>query len=124
MMGLKKQQQKLKQELQKMLEQMKKNKGKKKGKGYNNQLVRTLAEQEIFNKMLKDMQEGKSFSPEAEQKLKEIKRLSDENVQDLINENIGEHLLHRQKKIKTRLLEAEKAQRKQEEDDKRESKEI
>ncbi len=56
------------------------------------------------------------------QKLKEIKRISDINVEDLIKQNIGSHLLRRNKQIKTRLLEAEKAERKQDEDDKRESK--
>lgn len=123
MTGLKKQQQKLKKELQNLLEQMRKDNGKTKGKEFGKQLVKTLAEQEVFNKMIDDLQKGKSFSPEAEQKLKEIRKLSEQNVQDLINKHIGDNLLKRNKLIKTRLLDAENAERKQKEDKKRESKE-
>ncbi len=122
MQSLKKQQQKLKDELEQLLEQMKKEGGKKPGGEMSNQIVKTLAEQEIFNKMLQDMQNGKSISPEGEQKLKEIKKLSDKNIDDLINRNITPELFRRNERIKTRLLEAEKSQRERELEKKRESK--
>jgi len=123
MQNLKKQQQELKQELEKLLEQMKKEGGKKPGGEMSKQIVKTLAEQEIFNKMLKDLQNGKSISPEGEQKLKEIKKLSDKNIDDLINKNITPELFRRNERIKTRLLEAEKSEREREQEKKRESKE-
>ncbi|MDF1548864.1 MAG: hypothetical protein P1P88_13655 [Bacteroidales bacterium] len=123
MQGLKQQQEKLKQELEKLLEQMKNSGGKQNGNGMDNQIVKSLAEQEIFNKMLKDLQNGKGISPEADQKLKEIKRLSDKNIEDLINKNITPELLKRNQLIKTRLLESEKSEREQEQEKKRESNE-
>ena len=123
MQNLKQQQQKLKDELEQLLEPMKKDGGKKPGGEMNKQIVKTLAEQEIFNKMLQDLQNGKSISPEGEQKLKEIKKLSDQNIDDLINKNISPELFKRNERIKTRLLEAEKSEREREQEKKRESKE-
>ena len=122
MQNLKQQQENLKQELQKLLEQMKQQKGKKPGGEMNKQIVKTLAEQEIFNKMLQDLQNGKSLSPEVEKQLRQIKKLSEQNVDDLINKNITPELLRRNERIKTRLLEAEKSEREREKEKKRESK--
>ena len=121
MQQLKQQQQNLKQQLEQLLEELKKSGGKKTGK-VNEQIVKTLAEQEIFNKMLKDLQNSQGISPEGSKQLKEIKKMSDENINDLINKNITPELLKRNQQIKTRLLEAENAERKREQDKKRESK--
>ncbi len=124
MQNLKKQQENLKQELEKLLEQMKQQKpGEKPGGEMNKQIVKSLAEQEIFNKMLDDLQRGKGLNPEGEQKLKEIKKLSEKNIEDLINKNITPELFKRNERIKTRLLEAEKSEREREQEKKRESKE-
>ncbi len=123
MQNLKKQQEKLKEQLQGLLDEMKKNEGKPNGPGMNDQLVKTLAEQEIFNKMLQDLQQGKGINPETDQKLKEIKQLSDKNIDDLINKNISPELFNRNQKILTRLLEAEKSENEREQEKKRESKE-
>jgi ABC-type transporter Mla subunit MlaD len=122
MQQLKQQQKNLKQQLEQLLEELKKSGGKTNGK-VNEQIVKTLAEQEIFNKMLKDLQNSKGISPEGMKQLKEIKKMSDKNVNDLINKNITQELLRRNEQIKTRLLEAENAERKREQDKKRESKE-
>ncbi len=119
---LKKQQQNLKQQLEQLLEELKKSGGKKSDK-VNEQIVKTLAEQEIFNKMLKDLQNSKGISPEGMKQLKEIKKMSDKNINDLINKNISQELIRRNEQIKTRLLEAENAERKREKENKRESKE-
>ena len=123
MQSLKKQQEKLKEQLQELLEEMKKNEGKPGSSGMNEQIVKTLAEQEIFNKMLQDLQRGKGISPETDKKLKEIKQLSDKNIDDLINKNITPELFNRNQKILTRLLEAEKSDNEREQEKKRESKE-
>ena len=123
MQDLKKQQQKLKEELEKLLNQMKNNEGGKNGKEMSDQIVKTLAEQEIFNQMLKQLQNTPGISPESDKKLKEIQRLSDQNIDDLINKSISPELLNRNQKILTRLLESEKAEKEREIDEKRESKE-
>jgi hypothetical protein len=126
MSSLKKQQQKLKESLEKLLEEMKKNGGKSEGENgekVNEQIVKTLAEQEIFNKMLQEMQNQKGISPETDKKLKEIKNLSDQNIEDLINKKIAPELQNRTQKILTRLLESEKAEQEREQEKKRESKE-
>ncbi len=122
MQQLKQQQQNLKQQLEQLLEELKKSGGKKTGK-VNEQIVKTLAEQEIFNKMLKDLQNSEGISPEGMKQLKEIKQISDKNINDLINKNISQELIRRNQQIKTRLLEAENAERKREQDKERESKE-
>jgi len=123
MQDLKLQQQKLKQELEKLLNEMKKNDGKINSDGINEQIVKTLAEQEIFNKMLNDFQNQKGINPETDKKLKEIKNLSDQNIEDLINKKISPELFNRNQKILTRLLDSEKSEQEREQEKKRESKE-
>lgn len=123
MQNLKKQQQKMKNELQKLLEQMKKEGGMKPGSEGNKQIVKTLAEQEIFEKMLKELQKGEGVGNEGLKKLDEIKKILDQNIEDLINKNITPELIRRNERIKTRLLEAEKSEREREKEKKRESKE-
>lgn len=123
MQNLKKQQEKMKNELQKLLEQMKKEGGSKPGSEGNKQIVKTLAEQEIFEKMLKELQQGEGVGQEGLKKMEEIKKIIDENINDLINKNISPELIRRNERIKTRLLEAEKSEREREKEKKRESKE-
>ncbi|MCF6239777.1 MAG: hypothetical protein L3J74_00345 [Bacteroidales bacterium] len=122
MQQLKQQQQNLKQQLEQLLDELKKSGGKKTGK-VDEQIVKTLAEQEIFNKMLNDLQNSEGISPEGMKQLKQIKQISDKNINDLINKNISQELIRRNQQIKTRLLKAENAERKREKDKKRESKE-
>ena len=69
------------------------------------------------------MQKGKGINPETDKKLKEIKQLSDKNIDELINKKISPELFNRNQKILTRLLEAEKSEREREQEKKRESKE-
>jgi hypothetical protein len=123
MQKLKDQQESLKKQLEQLLNEMKKNGGKKQGKNIDKSVVKSLAEQEIFNKMINEMQNSEGISPETSKKLKEIKRLSDENINDLIEKNISQDLLKRNQIIKTRLLEAENAERKREKEKIRESNE-
>ena len=123
MKQLNRQQQSLKKQLEQLLEQLKKNGGKKSGEGVSKEIVKSLAAQEILNKMLKEMQNSEGISPETMKQLKEIKRLSDKNIDDLINRNITSNLLKRNERIKTRLLEAEKSEREREKEKIRESNE-
>jgi flagellar biosynthesis GTPase FlhF len=123
MENLKQQQKQLKKELEKLLEQMRSNSGKPNDNAMNDQIVKTLAEQEIFNKMIQEMQNQKGINPETDKQLKEIKKLSDQNVEDLINKKITPELLNRNQKILTRLLESDRAEKEREQENKRESKE-
>ncbi len=112
-------QENFKQMLQQMLKQMKD--GKLDPNSVNKRIVKMLKEQEIFNKLLDEMQNGEGISPETSQKLKQIKIMTDKNIQDLINKKIDNNLLERNNRILTRLLEAENAERKREKEKKRES---
>ncbi|MFN8256446.1 MAG: DUF4175 family protein [Bacteroidales bacterium] len=118
---LKGQQKKLKEQLQKLLDEMKKNEGN--ANQMNKSIVEALAEQEIFNKILKELMNGKGVNPDEFKKLQEIKQLSDKNIDDLINKKITPELYNRNQRILTRLLESEKAEKEREQEQKRESKE-
>ncbi len=117
------QQESLKKQLESMLQQMKDGNGKPNPNATNKKLAQMLAQQEIFQQMMQEMQNSNEISPEAARILNEIKQINEQNQKDLINRNITPELLQRQQKITTRLLEAENAQNKRETDDKRESNE-
>jgi len=112
-------QENFKEMLKQMLKQMKD--GKMDPAAFNKKLVKMLKEQEIFNKLLDELQNSDGINPETSKKLKEIKRMTDKNIEDLINKNINNNLLERNNKILTRLLEAENAEQKREKEKKRES---
>ena len=121
----KKQAQSLKQQMQNMLKQMKKGNGKGKGKKgkkpSKGELGKMIAEQEKMQKMLQDLSNSQGISPQTAKKLKEIKNISKQVENDLINQNITPTTLKRQELILTRLLEAENSEFKRDQDNKRES---
>ena len=122
---MRKQQQSLKQQLQDMINQMKNGKqGRLSKDALNKKLAKMIAQQEIFNKMLNDLQMNNSLAPETMRKLNEIKRLMEENKNDLINRNVTPQTLYRQQQILTRLLEAENSEYQRKVDNERKSKEI
>ena len=121
MQDLKGMQESLKQQMKQMLKQMKDGKGSFNQNAQNKQLAKMLAQQEIFKQMLKEMQSGFSLNSETQKLLNEINKMNDENKKQIINRKINPQLLERQKKIETRLLEAEKAENKRKFDKKRES---
>jgi len=108
----------MKQSLQKMIEQMKQGQGKP---GMSQQLSKMMAEQEKYQQMLNDMIKDGGFSPDATQKLNEIKQLIDQNQKDIVNKSISPQTMFRQNQILTRLLEAENAENQRDKDTKRES---
>jgi len=118
MSDMKSQQQSMKQSLQKMIEQMKQGQGKP---GMSQQLSKMMAEQEKYQQMLNDMIKDGGFSPDATQKLNEIKQLIDQNQKDIVNKSISPQTMFRQNQILTRLLEAENAENQRDKDTKRES---
>jgi hypothetical protein len=121
---------KMQESLSKQLEDLKKqgqNKGQSKT-GNNPQLSKELAgaaaKQAALRKMMEDKaaemnQDGSGKGNEMKQIAKEMEQIQ----KDIVNNNITEETLRRQKDILTRLLRAENAERTQGEDEKRESKE-
>ena len=120
---MKSQQQSLKQQLQQMIDQMKseQNKpgGNKPGQGMSKQLSKMLGDQEKYNQQLNQLMKDGDLSPDAVKQLNEIKKLMDKNELDIVNRSVSPSTLSRQDQIISRLLEAEKAERERDQDDKR-----
>ncbi len=127
---------KLQEQLNKQIEQMQKGMqkgGQKPGEkpggaqgegGMSEGLAKMAAQQEAIRKMLQDVaseleKEGKGSSGN----LDKLHDLMEETETDLVNKRITAETLHRQQEILTRLLEAEKAERQRDEEERRESKE-
>lgn len=124
----------MQQQLQKQLQQMKKSSGKNPGeKGQGGQmgqsnslsknLVQMAAKQEAIRQKLQQMSEGMEEGSEGNKGLKEAIKQMEQNERDIVNNNINVETLRRQEEILQRLLKAEKAEREQEMDNKRKSKE-
>ena len=84
------------------------------------------AKQEAMRQQLEEMarqlQEGEDGEGAGKNGLKEAIRKMEENEKDIVNNRINTETLKRQEEILTRLLEAEKAEREQDKEKKRESK--
>ncbi|MCM1532132.1 MAG: hypothetical protein NC048_07430 [Bacteroides sp.] len=85
--------------------------------------ARAAAKQEMIRRMLQQkMQEEKIKNPGAAGLYNRILGDMETTERDLVNKILNDRVLSRQKNIETRLLEAENAELKREQDDKRESK--
>ncbi len=112
-------------ELQKQLNQqiqdLKQN-GPKPGSSMSEELARLAAQQEMLRKALKDLEEQmKQGGQQPGNQMNELNRLMEETEKDLVNKQLNDRLIQRQKEIETRLLEAENALRERETDEQRES---
>lgn len=112
-------------ELQKQLNQqiqdLKQN-GPKPGSSMSEELARLAAQQEMLRKALKDLEEKmKQGGQQPGNQMNELNRLMEETEKDLVNKQLNDRLIQRQKEIETRLLEAENALRERETDEQRES---
>lgn len=121
MQDLKSMQEGLKKQMEQMLKDMKSGEGKMGKNGQNKRLAKMLAQQEIFRQMMKDLNAQFSLNPETQKMLREIDKMAEENQKDIVNRRITPKLLERQKRIETRLLEAEKAENKRKTENKRKS---
>ena len=114
----------LKEAQKKLNKEMKKGKigkkGKKKGEQESKKLMQLAKKQEAIRKQLLELRDEQSKNGE-KGKLDKILEDMEKNETDIINNRITQETIARQEEILTRLLEAEKAEREQEEDDKRES---
>ncbi len=98
--------------------------GKPQNSGQSQQLGKLAAQQEALRRELQKLagqmdKEGKSGNGE----LKKIADNMEKTETDLVNKRITQETLNRQQEIMTRLLEAEKAEREREQDEKRQSNE-
>jgi hypothetical protein len=122
-------QQDLEQNMQKAKQQMQQQQGQqmpggqKQGQqGMSEQMAKMARQQQIIREMLQDInQEENKNGQNPLGNLDKISQQMEQNERDLVNKRITDETLKRQAEIKTRLLEAEKADEQREQDDKRES---
>lgn len=121
----------LQESLNKELERLKKEleqgqQGKKKigdNAKLNESLAKAVAQQEMIRKMVqREAERIKTEKGKPSKKLNEIAKQMEQTEKDIVNKRITHNTINRQAKILTRLLEHEKAEKKQEKDNKRESK--
>jgi hypothetical protein len=103
----------------------KKNQGKGQGEKMSEEMARMAAQQEAIRKKLQDYQSElkKQGRGKEAQNLNGALKKMEENETDLVNKILRAESMQRQQEIETRLLEAEKAERKRGEEEKRKSKE-
>ena len=95
-------------------------KGKKKGEKNSKKLMQLAKQQESIRKQLMELRDEQGKNGE-KGKLDKIIKDMEENETDIINNRITQETISRQEEILTRLLEAEKSEREQGEDDQRKS---
>nr|WP_320020492.1 DUF4175 family protein [uncultured Draconibacterium sp.] len=117
MENLKESSESIKQQLQKMIEQMKNGNS----QGLSKQMGQSLMQHEMMQQMLRDLMNNGQVGSQAQETLKQIDQMLEENRRELINKSINAETIARQNLITTRLLEAEKAETEREFEDKRES---
>lgn len=107
----------IKKQLEQMIQQMKNGKGQQ----MSQQLGQSLMQHEMMQQMLRELMNEGGVGSTAKETMKQIDKLLEENRKQLMNKNVNAEMVARQNLIKTRLLEAEKAERERDFDDKRES---
>jgi hypothetical protein len=100
----------------------KKGKGKKKGEKQSKELMELAKQQEQIRNQLMELREEIGDSGD-KGKIDKILEGMEETERDIINNRITQETINRQAEILSRLLEAENADREQEEDNKRKAKE-
>lgn len=93
--------------------------GKKKGGNSAKEFAETAAQQAALRKALEELQQQKMEQGEGSKGLQQIIDAMDKIESDLVNKRLDNDMLLRQQDILTRLLEAEKADRQREFDNKR-----
>ncbi|WP_018341837.1 DUF4175 family protein [Cytophaga aurantiaca] len=108
-------------QLSQRIEELKKNGGS--GKGFSEELAKLAAEQERIRKSLQEMEKVmKEQGGNPSNEMKKLSEMMEQTERDLVNKNITNETIMRQREIQTRLLEAEKSIREREWDNTRESK--
>jgi hypothetical protein len=110
----------LQQELNKKIQQLKQSG--KTGKELSEELGKLAQEQEAIRRMMQQMKDGGKNQGEKGQGdngLEEMIKQMEQTEKDLVNKNINEQTLKRQQEILTRMLESEKSQKEQDEEETR-----
>ena len=122
---LKEQQQRLNQNMQRMRDQMQqqpeKNMSQSQRSQMSEQLARMAREQQEIRQALERISTDEGKNGNNIKNADKISQQMEQTEKDLVNRKITDEALKRQQEIQTRLLEAEKAQREQEQDKKREA---
>lgn len=92
----------------------------KTGRALSEELAKLAAQQEMIRNMMKELQKGPGGTKAGEE-LNKLQKEMEETEKDLVNKQLSQELINRQKEILTRLLEAEKSARQQGEEEKREA---
>ncbi|MCD6396295.1 MAG: hypothetical protein J7L71_02025 [Spirochaetaceae bacterium] len=116
------QQQSLKEQLKSMIEQMKNNGNKK--NGMNEQLAKMLAEREKMRRKIEQLYREGNYGKNVKEKLNQALKMMDEVEKDIIYKRLSKATVEKDEWINTRLLEAENAEKQQESENRRESKEF
>ncbi len=115
------QQESLKQQLKGAIQQMKLGKGSKQGR---KELSQMLGEREMMRKAAERLSQGGMLGKDARERLMQALEMMKEVEKDIIYDRMGDHTLEKDEWIRTRLLEAENAERERENENRRESKEF
>ena len=114
---MKSQQQSLKESLQKILQQLQDG-----GKPSAQQLAESLKMQEMMMQKLQEMKGSSGLSGDEQKLMNQIQQMMEQNKSDIINRNFDRRLIDRQDAIFNKLLDLEKAEKTQDYEEKRESK--
>ena len=96
--------------------------GQKNGRSMSKELAESAAQQEMIRRALEEMKkELEAGGNKAGGDLDKLSELMEETEKDIVNKNITQETIERQKQIQTRLLEAEKSKRERDFEEKRES---
>ena len=107
----------LNEQMKKMKEQLKNGKG-----GSSKEFAKMAAKQAALREALRKIEQEKEGEGKGDKALQDLIKKMDEVETKLVNKKLDSELLKRQADILTRLLEAEKAERKRKKDNKRKSK--
>jgi hypothetical protein len=108
----------LQKQLNQQIKQLKE--GGKSGRALSEELAKLAAQQEMIRNMLKELQKSPGGS-KAGDDLNKLQKEMEETEKDLVNKQLTQEMINRQKEILTRLMEAEKSARQQGEEERREA---
>lgn len=114
-------QQSMKEQLKSAIQKMKEG---SKGKKERGELARMLGEREMMRKALEKLVQDGGLGKEAREKANDALNMMKEVEKDIIYNRLGDQTLRKDDLIKTRLLEAENAEKERENENRRESKEF
>lgn len=111
----------LKEQLRSALQQMKEGKS---GAKMRKDLAKMLGEREMMRKAAEKLSQGGILGKDAKERLMQAIEMMKEVERDIVYDRMGDHTAEKDDWIRTRLLEAENAEKERESDNRRESKEF